>query len=226
MKSKNETDYKSKYKINIIPSGKFCIFNVGQGLFYGGRVWQPGGQATFVYDCGVLRKQSHLRDVIVESKNLLGRKPLDVLFVSHFDFDHISGIPQLLKERAGVCKARRIVIPYYTPQERMFLLWKSALDLYATHREKIFNDNKREWMHLIENPYQYLLKCAGAEKITLVLGVNPFRTKDMPFQDNSGLHVMPQEYFEEEVRTYSEKEITRHEEIITPLYNFLNKKDT
>lgn len=74
---------------------------VGQGLFASGHIKRRGSnQANFswIYDCGSL-SGGHLE---IGGINRLAahmggsRPPIDLLVISHFDHDHISGIPHLL----------------------------------------------------------------------------------------------------------------------------------
>lgn len=74
---------------------KFTYHNVGQGLFFEGRFQFEDQEITIVYDCGAEKSyKSNLNSVI--SKFQISNNHIDILVVSHFDFDHISGIRQLL----------------------------------------------------------------------------------------------------------------------------------
>lgn len=89
---------------------EFKLWPVGQGLFYSGNIkYAPGESFNFVYDCG---SSSQNIDYIVDNyvaRYDLKSKPLDMLVISHFDKDHVSSIPKLLRE---VSKVKRIFIPY------------------------------------------------------------------------------------------------------------------
>ena len=68
---------------------------VGQGAFYFERHNLFSGQTfTMVYDCGALYVSSSKKRVI---SSFLKDEIIDVLFISHFDYDHISLIPHLGK---------------------------------------------------------------------------------------------------------------------------------
>ena len=76
----------------------FKLWPVGQGLFYSGTIKYENNQNfNFVYDCG---SSSMNIDEIVDHyvETSLIDKTLDMLVISHFDEDHISGIPKLLTE--------------------------------------------------------------------------------------------------------------------------------
>ena len=87
---------------------KFKLCNVGQGLFYIGDIkCEDGKSFRFIYDCGA-EKVSNIRSAIDDyiAESII----IDMLVISHFDKDHISGLELLLKK---VKKIKKIFIPYY-----------------------------------------------------------------------------------------------------------------
>lgn len=88
----------------------FNLWPVGQGLFYSGSINHNEEVFNFVYDCGGDSKRTvyKLVDSYV-SKYDLRNKSLDMLVISHFDIDHVKGIPKLLNE---IRKVKVIFIPY------------------------------------------------------------------------------------------------------------------
>lgn len=84
---------------------------VGQGAFYTEMFCDQKGGQVVVYDCGSETGSKamymQLDDQIDLFKNKFVRKPIDVLFISHFHADHISGIDRLL---ANV-KVKTTIIP-------------------------------------------------------------------------------------------------------------------
>ncbi|MDE6005918.1 MAG: MBL fold metallo-hydrolase, partial [Oscillospiraceae bacterium] len=95
---------------------------VGQGAFYS-EEFEIDGKETFtmVYDCGSstispldkygkLKKNSKLQKII---KSDLGTKEIDLLFLSHFDADHVNGVELL--------KPKTIVIPFINPSHKWIL---------------------------------------------------------------------------------------------------------
>ncbi|MCI2111704.1 MAG: hypothetical protein LKK13_05155 [Bacilli bacterium] len=79
------------------------IWDVGQGLFYSGRV----GDLDFVYDCGSLTPGPFLNECIEAFSNKCVN--FRYLFVSHLDADHVNRIADLLHR----FQARpRIFLPY------------------------------------------------------------------------------------------------------------------
>lgn len=73
--------------------------NVGQGLFAIEKFYD-GEQVVFcaVYDCGSgSGKQINGKNKLIINENLGDEKiSIDVLFISHFDSDHVNGIPYIL----------------------------------------------------------------------------------------------------------------------------------
>ncbi|MEH7249765.1 hypothetical protein V7114_23645 [Neobacillus niacini] len=74
---------------------QFTFRNVGQGLFYTGKI----GEFLLVYDCGSLSDNSlrYITHSIEEFHNEVKTDKLGLLVISHFDNDHINGIPELSK---------------------------------------------------------------------------------------------------------------------------------
>jgi hypothetical protein len=103
-----------------------CFNPVGQGLFVsgsisldrvGGRSYQgvgrgavttPKAQFRWVYDCGTSKGKHSLRRSIKRLANLWHGEKIDLLTLSHFHTDHISGIVQLLK----AIEARTLMLPW------------------------------------------------------------------------------------------------------------------
>lgn len=84
---------------------------VGQGVFYTEIHWTNGHQFRVVYDCGSAKSQDWLRQRIESG---IGKNPtVDLLFISHFDKDHISGIKFL--------NPKTIVIPFFSDEELILL---------------------------------------------------------------------------------------------------------
>lgn len=96
---------------------------VGQGLFSLGRlscIKSDGAMDQFmwVHDCGSKTLTSSAMTREIDSlRNDANRPTLDLLILSHFDEDHISGLILLL----SVFRVRRLVLPYYTPAERLLI---------------------------------------------------------------------------------------------------------
>ncbi|MBU7046671.1 MAG: MBL fold metallo-hydrolase [Theionarchaea archaeon] len=97
---------------------QFDFHDVGQGLFYSGDV----GGFNFVYDCGSF-KRNYIEDAVESYKDMLNKKPVHLLVISHFHQDHVSGLDSLLKNLA----VGDVVIPYFTPLERLIMALKREI---------------------------------------------------------------------------------------------------
>lgn len=75
---------------------------VGQGAFY----LEKHPNMNVVYDCGNLKKTKSGQNLVAQS--LTKKDDIDILFISHFDYDHVSLISILKKT---VNKIKSVVIP-------------------------------------------------------------------------------------------------------------------
>ena len=128
-----------------------CEFwNVGQGLFSSGRI--PMGYAPafhWVYDCGTNSSQKLIQNAVQKYNQQENNADIDLLVLSHFDKDHISGVKELLKNGR---KIKRWVVPYYPLWQRLVIA--SLLDIQPDDEEWTF----------YQNPIQYL-KADFAEEL-------------------------------------------------------------
>lgn len=85
--------------INIMSTTRNFV-NVGQALF---AIEEHNGR-TIVYDCG---GESRLIIAAVLPYILKKNSTIDILFISHYDYDHINGVQYLLQH----CNVRHIVLP-------------------------------------------------------------------------------------------------------------------
>lgn len=146
---------------------------VGQGAFYSEEFFDANGKAVFrvVYDCGsskYCKLQSNIggsplnrSDIEKRVENAFNKTDIiDLLFVSHFDSDHVNLISRLrpFKSRHHI---RRVVLPLLSAEERYMLtgayLLSDELRGDAEQREIIIN--------MINSPETYFGSC---EKIVFV----------------------------------------------------------
>ena len=93
---------------------KFKLCNAGQGLFYIGEINLSNRKTfKFIYDCGGNNISGAINQHITKGE------VIDMLVISHFDDDHINGLPDLFNK---VSKIKRIFIPYYRGIENYLLL--------------------------------------------------------------------------------------------------------
>ena len=97
---------------------------VGQGAFYS-EEFSHDGKVVFrvVYDCGCInRKEAKARGQAVVEKWIQGwreHRRIDYLFISHFDYDHVSLLDVLVKQRVAV---DRVILPLLCRNEKRTLL--------------------------------------------------------------------------------------------------------
>ncbi len=118
---------------------------IGQGAFYSER----HENINIVYDCGNWRN-SKLSDKVV-TQSFKEDDVIDLLFISHFDFDHISKIPTL---KNHVKEIKRVVLPLLHENEKNIL-------------SNIFRILNFDLLTLISNPQEYF----GID--TRIIYVNP-----------------------------------------------------
>ena len=133
-----------------MPTLQCEFWNVGQGLFSSGHI-QMGDALAFhwVYDCGTSSSQKLIQNAVNKYNSNKNQGDIDLLVLSHFDKDHISGVKELLKNRR---KIKRWVVPYYPLWQRLVIA--SLLDIQPDDEEWTF----------YQNPIQYL-KADFAEEL-------------------------------------------------------------
>lgn len=100
---------------------RFTIHPVGQGLFYSCNIAHQN-QIMFrmVVDCGSNTAKVCQEEVgLYRDSDYLTQKTLDLLVISHFDSDHVKYIGLLLQDDI---KIKRLVMPFITFEERLFLV--------------------------------------------------------------------------------------------------------
>lgn len=85
---------------------------IGQGAFYS----EKHDNFSMVYDCGEWKKSAVSARVVRQA--FQHTDSIDILFISHFDFDHVCRIP-LLKD--SVSKIKCVVMPLLSSQEKIFI---------------------------------------------------------------------------------------------------------
>ncbi|WP_111309597.1 MBL fold metallo-hydrolase [Confluentibacter sediminis] len=150
----------------------FTFHKAGQGAFYGGRIFNYKDHKawTVVYDCGTKGSSDVLNNEISNFKrrNVYIKNDdnvIDVLFISHLDYDHVSGVKRLLKE----FQVKRIVIPY-VPEHIRQLSLLSIIEFMnsITVEDMSFEDYAR----FVENPYDYLSRFAEGTEVFVVMPDN------------------------------------------------------
>lgn len=163
---------------------------VGQGLFTSGVLKIEGSEPYWwVFDCGTYLRMHHpdltseinkLLNVVAHSRSN-GKPRVDLVFISHFDRDHICGLLELLRK----FEVGRLVLPYVPLHKRI----RIALEI----RTGSFSD----WQLFLIDPVRYIASAAGinVERIAVVLpstsetlGDSP---NDLPIPSDDGVFIEP-----------------------------------
>ena len=92
----------------------------------------------YVYDCGSIPIAGVVKAVCSIVAKRVSRR-LDMLFVSHFDRDHVCGIPDLLHEEKGL-QVDTIVIPYLDDIDRIIAFGRSSATRAEPRAERFYKD--------------------------------------------------------------------------------------
>ena len=92
---------------------------VGQGAFYSERFHgkDEGVDFCIVYDCGTKTSKEKVNPATVIQDAFEDSTPIDILFISHFDEDHVSMIEKLANRR----RIKRVVLPLLPVEETVVL---------------------------------------------------------------------------------------------------------
>lgn len=106
----------------------YHFYPVGQGLFTTGAIRRVDeiGRPRFlwVYDCGTLSSQKLVDDGISQLEIFTrNRKRIDLLVLSHFDHDHISGVCRLL----GKFRVGTLMLPYMPLAQRLIVAFEEGI---------------------------------------------------------------------------------------------------
>ena len=128
------------------------IHPIGQGAFYTESIKTNGHIYNVIYDCGsgnYKNTPKRLKQDITSFYN--PDDVIDLLFISHFDNDHINGISELKKRTS---KIRNIVVPliedkdlwYYQIENPNFEIFYSSLSEVAdsVYKVKPYNEDDEE----------------------------------------------------------------------------------
>ena len=104
------------------------ILPVGQGAFYTecfeGKNKDNsffGNRFNVVYDCGSMPDPTIVEKEI--RNHFQKDEPIEAVFISHLDNDHINGIPYLL----GHCHVKRMFFPLLTPSNKIIMQIKNSI---------------------------------------------------------------------------------------------------
>lgn len=102
---------------------------VGQGFFHTAVVNGDGGPVNYVVDCGSMKKYAVARKTRIRAyiRDLSPNRDLDILFITHFHVDHISGIEELLDAKKGL-RVDTIVMPLLNDVDRLIAFARSYVE--------------------------------------------------------------------------------------------------
>lgn len=127
---------------------------IGHGGFHTGMMTSPDYPPfTWIFDCGAKRTAKF--DVYLCRWLQRHPQPIDWLFISHFDTDHVSGLETLMRRAVVV----DVMVPYFNERELAVQL------LYEAGRDSL----SRTLVELAADPAGYFLS-RGAERVTFLNG--------------------------------------------------------
>lgn len=167
---------------NKTVTSQFSFYKAGQGLFYGGKINVKNfeKQFTFVYDCGTINFIAGQTAILNQEIDFFKHhvcneeKIIDILFISHFDYDHVSGLKRLLNG----FKVKRVVFPYIS----MYIRQYSLLSILHETEQELVDFPFDDYTRFINNPIGYINEISGTTEIYVING------ERLPTNDN---------YFEE-----------------------------
>ena len=116
----------TKMKIEMIQHA------VGQGGFFTGSIKSDGDIFRCVYDCG----SNQIRMLRADIKKAFNcGEYIDTVFISHFDYDHVNGVEDLLKR----CTVGTVVLPYLDDDMTQSVIWTNVAHIDAEDPSSYFN---------------------------------------------------------------------------------------
>ncbi len=190
--------------INVCTNIRFTyrFHPAGQGLFASGTLSNkfPYQKNNFhwVFDCGSMALKRDLSPQISWYRDLiLQKEKLDLLCISHFDYDHVSGLSQLLD---GM-HIDTVVIPYYTPYERLLL---GAMQTWYR------NMNQSDYFDFLSNPVAFIFeRAASVGRVNIIHRLPPDNDNNWPFNDNPNDPLVDREYSPQKSSDYHTKDEAR-----------------
>ncbi|HEX8164483.1 MAG TPA: MBL fold metallo-hydrolase [Beijerinckiaceae bacterium] len=132
-------------------------YAVGHGGFHSGQMSASDGAVfRWIFDCGSRRTQKF--NIFLQTWTDHYQQPVDWLFISHFDTDHVSGLDTLMSRTV----VRDVMVPYVNERELAYLL------LYEIGRGNL----NRAFVELVADPATFFLS-RGADRVTFLHGRRP-----------------------------------------------------
>ncbi|GLQ87718.1 hypothetical protein [Dyella flagellata] len=153
---------------------------VGQGAFIRGQVkikdfasQGPIKHFRWVYDCGADAKKEIIDASVHDlATDWTTKEALDVLVISHFDKDHISGLPTLLTRY----KFRRILMPHLPRLVRLCAVLEHLAEENMTRAVELLD--------FADDPLRYVNRMGG-DDVTQIVLVDAPESQEPPGQEES-----------------------------------------
>ena len=116
---------------------KRILHPVGQGAFFTEQFLDENGKVVYnvVYDCGSFTSQPNLLEY--EIRNTFERNAhIDLLFISHFDEDHVNGL-MTLQSQTKIDKDTKVIIPFRYPY--LLMVMDEDFPMLASFVMQMFN---------------------------------------------------------------------------------------
>ncbi len=174
-------------------SFSYSYHPVGQGLFCSGLFTRRNHTPfRWVFDCGTEKgsksnnRRNHVRheiEVLKQEQAPSSRAHLDLVALSHFDEDHLSGIVDLIT----TFSVDILLLPYLAPWDRLLI----ALDRQV--------DAASDLLRFLLEPTEFLANVEGAEINRIILvppggegpALEPLPVPDLPDLDGISEHAPP-----------------------------------
>lgn len=116
---------------------------VGRGGLFSGYVETGHRSLRWIYDCGSFNKQNEL---ISEINKVRYSGDVDILFISHLDNDHVSGIDELLQQFNNVGRPiKTVMLPYLDDDISLGIMAKSGANAPLSSSFIQMNQDTRDW---------------------------------------------------------------------------------
>lgn len=150
---------------------KITFWNVGQGLCHTANL----GKYFFMYDCGSVHVPE-IEKSIRRIKRLERKNTIDLLIISHFHFDHISGLDYLLSEFS----VKKVILPYVEIYERLLIILGSS-------------EYPAWYSSFLTNPVGFLRE-SEVQEIVVMRGDDPSPEGSFESLGNPDLPLEPQDF--------------------------------
>jgi hypothetical protein len=129
---------------------------VGQGFFHSGEIRVQEAVIRYVYDCGSENDDSLNSAVSDYASQEDGSFKLDILFLSHLDSDHVSGLDRLLIK----VPTATVVLPYLSNIDRLIIIAKAIEDDKLTGTLFSFASDPDGWF--VERGVEHIIYVEGS----------------------------------------------------------------